>query len=323
MKICIIGGAGYVGSSLVPYLLKKHHTLTVLDSFMYGDYLQDHLDLKKIKGDIRSQLDIERAVKGQDAVIHLACISNDPSFDLNPTLGREVNYLCFKGMLRAVKEAEVDRFIYASSSSVYGVKLDRSVTERTDCDPLTDYSKYKLACELELKAIGSGGAWTIVRPATVCGYSPRMRFDLIVNILTLDAVMKRKMTVHGGFQLRPNVNIKDMVRAYEAILSAPEKTVNEKTYNVGTENLSLEEIAFKIKDTLKLKDLEIIRELSKDPRSYHINSDKIKEELGFEFQRTISGAVLSIKEALEFDMLKDPLNNSDYFNIRKMKELNL
>ncbi len=323
MKISIIGGAGYVGSSLVPHLLKKGHVVTVFDTFWYGDYLGTHPKLTKIKGDMRDSKAMMSALKGQEAVIHLACVSNDPSFDLNPKLGRSINYDCFKNILSMVNEAEVNRFVYASSSSVYGVKLEDQVTEGMVCAPLTDYSKFKLACEFELKAFGTGGSWTIVRPATVCGYSPRMRFDLIVNILTLDAIKKKKMTVHGGFQMRPNLNIKDMVRAYETIILAPEAKVNEKTYNVGGENMNLEIIAHTIRDALRDKDIEIVREHSRDERSYKINSDLIKRELGFEPERRLHGAVNSIKDAIEFDLLLDPTNNPDFYNIKKMKELGL
>lgn len=323
MKISIIGGAGYVGSSLVPYLLKRGHEVSVFDTFWYGDYLGNHPKLTKFSGDMRDSKKLMKALKGQEAVIHLACVSNDPSFDLNPKLGKSINYDCFKNILSLVNEAEVNRFIYASSSSVYGVKLETNVTEDMRCEPLTDYSKFKFACELELKAFGTGGSWTIVRPATVCGYSPRMRFDLIVNILTLDAIKKKKMTVHGGFQMRPNLNIKDMCRAYEEILLAPEAKVNEKTYNVGGENMNLEIIAHTVRDALKNKDIEIIMEPSKDSRSYHINSDFIKRDLGFESERKLHGAVNSIKDALEFDLLKDPLTNSDFYNIKKMRELGL
>jgi nucleoside-diphosphate-sugar epimerase len=308
---------------LTQSLLKKKHEVTVYDSFWYGDYLGEHPTLTKLRGDIRDLKGVIKAVKNQDAVIHLACVSNDPSFDLNPALGRSVNYDCFKDILRAVNAAEVNRFIYASSSSVYGVKLEQNVTEDMLCEPLTDYSKYKLACEMELKAYGTGGSWTIIRPATVCGYSPRMRFDLIVNILTLDAIKKRKITVHGGFQMRPNINIKDMVRAYEVVLEADEHKVNQKTYNVGGENKSLIDIAMTVRDAVRIKGIEIVQEDSKDPRSYHICSHLIKNDLGFEADRKIQGAVSSIRDALESDLLLEPLKNNDWYNIRKMKELEL
>lgn len=323
MKIAITGAGGYVGSSLVPHLLKKGHKITAIDTFWFGDTLNAHHSLKKVKEDIRNQRAMENAFKDQEAVIHLACVSNDPSFDMNPKLGRDVNYLAFRPLIQAVKNMEVNRFIYASSSSVYGVKNEENVTEEMKCEPLTDYSKYKLACELELKSFGMGGAWTIIRPATVSGYSPRMRFDLVVNILTLDAIKKKKITVHGGFQMRPNIHVKDMIMAYEMVLDAPEQKINQQTYNVGGENYSLEQIAHTIKDVLKDDEIQIVREESKDPRSYHINSKRILNDLGFECQRSIPAAVNSIKDALTFDMLKDPANNSNYYNIIKMRELGL
>ena len=322
MRVCVVGGAGYVGTTLVPRLLKRHD-VTVLDSFWFGDHLSDHPKLIKIKGDIRNKSVLDKAFTKQDAVIHLACVSNDPSFDLNPKLGRDINYTCFKPMLLALNQAEVNRFVYASSSSVYGVKEGIKVTEDVPCDPLTDYSKYKLSCELELKSFGTGGAWTIVRPATVCGYSPRMRFDLIVNILARDAIKTKRITVHGGFQLRPNIHVKDMAKAYEFILDAPEKKVNEKTYNVGANNYSLEQIAFSVRAALSDDKIEIIREESKDPRSYHICSDLIKNDLNFIPERTITGAVHSIRDAIDFGLLKDILTNTDYVNIARMNELKL
>ena len=321
MRICVVGGAGYVGTTLVPRLL-KHHQVTVLDTFWYGDYLGDHPKLKKICGDIRDRDYLDAAFKNQDAVIHLACVSNDPSFDLHPTLGKEINYDCFKSMLEAINEAEVNRFIYASSSSVYGVK-EGDVTEDVSCDPLTDYSKFKLACEHELEDVGTGGCWTIVRPATVCGYSPRMRFDLIVNILARDAIFNKKITVHGGSQLRPNIHVKDMARVYESILDAPEKLVHKKIYNAGGGNYSLEQIAYLVKAALGDEEIKVIFEESKDPRSYHINSELIEKDLNFLPLRSILGAVASIRDAVNFGLLTDPLNNTDYINIKKMQELRL
>lgn len=322
MKICVVGGGGYVGTTLVPMLLKRHE-VTVYDSFWYGNHLNHDKNLTVIYGDIRDEKWLSKAFKDQDAVIHLACVSNDPSFDLNPKLGREVNYDSFKPILSALNHREVNRFIYASSSSVYGVNDSANVTEDTKCKPLTDYSKYKLACEAELKAYGTGGAWTIVRPATVCGYSPRMRFDLVVNILTLDALTKGKITVHGGSQMRANINIKDMARAYCTILEAPERKINEKTYNIGNENMNLETIAHTVRDALKNKDIEIVKEESRDPRSYQINSHRINEELAFAPERRLSGAVRSIEQALSQGLIKDEGRNRIYSNIASMQELGL
>lgn len=320
MKICITGGGGYVGSALVPHLLKRGHDVTVLDTFWYGDVLGEHPRLTKIQGDIRKENKLRQAFTGQNAVIHLACVSNDPSFDMNAKLGKSINYDCFKSILEILKEQKVARFIYASSSSVYGVSdLDR-VTEDAPKNPLTDYSKFKLLCEEELKLIGTNGCWTILRPATVCGYAPRQRLDLVVNILAIQALAKNKMTIHGGPQMRPNINIKDMVRAYEHVLEMPVGRVNEKTFNVGFENKSLLEIGELVKSVTHA---EMIVQDVIDQRSYRVDSKKIKDALGFEPRHTIKEAIESIRDAFTFGLLHDPMGNSDYYNIRKMQELGL
>lgn len=318
MKIAITGGAGYVGSMLVPRLIKLGHEVTVLDTFWYGDTLNPDPKLKKLIGDIRRPQDLRDAFKGKDAVIHLACISNDPSFDLDPKLGREVNYEAFKGILKAIKVCRVEKFIYASSSSVYGVSDHANVTESHPCKPLTDYSKFKRSCELDLKFQGCGGGkWIIIRPATVCGYAPRLRLDLVVNAMTIKAITNGVIPVHGGKQLRPNLNIKDMVRVYEKALEAD---VTEKIYNAGFENKSLSDIAELVKknvgDTVELK-----YETSVDPRSYHINSEKIKE-IGFTPSHSITEAINSLVTAKTLHLIKDVMS-SKYYNIHRMKELKL
>ncbi len=320
MKIAITGGAGYVGSMLVPHLLRQGHWVTVLDTFWYGDHLDTHVQLRKIKGDIRNRLDLKEAFKGKDAVIHLACVSNDPSFDMNPGLGKDINYSCFLDIIRTVDHEKVEKFIYASSSSIYGVSEDKDVKEDSVKKPLTDYSKYKLACENQLRSYGTGGDWTIIRPATVCGYSKRMRLDLVVNILTMHALAKKKITLFGQDQLRPNINIHDMVAAYDFVLSANPKRVRAQTFNVGFENLSLLEIGQLVKDTIGDSKVQISLEPTNDPRSYHINSDKILEA-GFVSRHTIREAIMSIQK--QFATFHSPLENSEYNNIKRMKELGL
>ncbi len=318
MRICVTGGAGYVGSKLVPSLLSKGHDVTVLDTFWFGDHLGEHDSLVKLQGDIRDPGSLDIAFSEQDAVIHLACVSNDPSFDMNPGLGRAINYGCFQNILFWLKEHKVARFIYASSSSVYGVSdLDR-VIETSPKNPITDYSKFKLQCELELQTIGTNGCWTIVRPATVCGYAPRLRLDLVVNILTAQALANGKMTIHGGPQMRPNININDMVRAYEHILDMPMGRVNEKVFNVGFENKSLLEIGEAVR---LIAGGEMIVQDVIDQRSYRVDSKKIKDELGFEPTSSIEDAITGLAAAHYCGVLTDPLNNPDYYNIKKMKEL--
>lgn len=320
MNIAITGGAGYVGSMLTPHLVKRGHRVTVLDTFWYGDTLFDHPSLRKIKGDIRNKTDLRAAFTGQDAVIHLACISNDPSFDMNPSLGKSINLDCFMDILSTCNTENVGRFLYASSSSVYGLSERGEVTEDSPRRPLTDYSKYKLACETMIKTYGMGGVWTILRPATVCGYSPRMRLDLVVNILTIQALVNKRITLFGQSQKRPNINIMDMVAAYEMILNAYDNAIDQQTYNVGFENLTLLEIATLVQQTIGDPEVVIALEPTKDPRSYHVNSDKIRE-LGFKPVVDIAQAIQSIKRC--YKEFKDPMNNPVFYNIKQMKELAL
>lgn len=327
-KVAITGGGGYVGSQLVPYLIDHGYEVTVLDLFWYGDDVypdvKDKSKLHKVKGDIRNPADLKKAFTGQDAVLHLACISNDPSFELQPNLGKTINYDCFGDIMKTVKDCGVKRFIYASSSSVYGVKDTPNVTEEATCEPLTDYSKFKLMCEHDLQEADMGNVeWSIIRPATVCGYGARLRLDLTVNILTISALAKKKITVHGGDQLRPNLNIKDMVRAYATFLAAPKEKIHRKVFNVGFENRSVGDIAKMAFKVVNDKSVEVVVEPTKDHRSYHVNSDKVARELGFKPEYTIEDAIESLVEAYKAGKMKDPVNNPMYYNIKRMKDLNL
>ena len=227
-KIFITGGAGYVGSKLVPKLLESGYEVTVLDLMIYGEnVLDDHKKLKKIKGDIRNKNLLEKIIPGHDTVLHLACISNDPSFELNPSLGKSINYDSFEPLVKVSVESKVNRFIYASSSSVYGIKKEKNVTEDMKLEPLTDYSKFKVGCEKILNSYNSDSfTTTTIRPSTVCGYAKRQRLDLVVNILTNHAFHNKEIIVFGGDQLRPNVHINDMVDSYLAVLDAPSKKIN-------------------------------------------------------------------------------------------------
>jgi len=323
-RILVTGGAGYVGSALIPRLLERGHDVAVLDTYWYGDVFSDlksNPNLHQIKGDIRDKSLISEVMDDQDAVIHLACISNDPSFDLNPSLGFSINLLAFPHLVSSAKESGVKRFIYASSSSVYGVKDIPNVKEDATPQPLTDYSRFKLACEEILHNSADDMPFTIIRPATVCGYAPRLRLDLVVNILTINGLEAKVIKVDGGSQLRPNINIKDMVSVYETVLDAPIKNINGKTFNAGYENHSVGEIANIVKSVVT--DAEIIIVPTNDNRSYHINSDKIRQELGFKPRYTIREAVETLVAAYREGKISDGLNNSLYHNKRRMKELNV
>jgi nucleoside-diphosphate-sugar epimerase len=327
-NILITGGAGYVGTVLVQKLIEKDYNVKVLDLFIYGEGLRTRAkynpNLDCIKGDIRDQELLKKEIPGSDAIIHLACISNDPSFELNPELGKSINYDSFLPLVKISKDSGVKRFIYASSASVYGVKKEENVTEELPLEPLTDYSKYKALCEeMLLNEQEPGFTPLIIRPATVCGYSPRLRLDLTVNILTNHAINKGKITVFGGEQKRPNLHIKDLTNLYESCLQYPDVRINSKIYNVGFENYKVIEIAKMVQKIIGESEVRIETTKSDDNRSYHISSNKIVRELGFEPEFTVEDAIKDLKEAFEARKITDPLNNTQYYNIKTMQAIDL
>jgi nucleoside-diphosphate-sugar epimerase len=324
MKIFITGGAGYVGSRLVPKLLDLGHSVTVLDLMIYGEeVLEDHPNLEKIKGDIRDQKLLEKIIPGHNAVIHLACISNDPSFELNPSLGRSINYDSFEPLVKISRENLVNRFIYASSSSVYGIKKEKNVTEDMKLEPLTDYSKFKGWCEKILNDYKSDDfIVTTIRPSTVCGYAKRQRLDLVVNILTNHAYHNNKIIVLGGEQLRPNIHIEDMVNSYLAVLKSNYSKINGEIFNVGFKNQSVNELAMDVKKVIG-ENVEITKKETNDNRSYHVSSQKIKDVLDFETKFTIQDAVRDLKKAFDNKLLFNSFENKKYFNIKMMQSIKL
>jgi len=327
--ILITGGGGYVGSALVPALLKQGYHVKVVDLFWYGpDVFGDcnrHAELERIEMDLRNSTELNKALAGVDAVIHLACISNDPSFELDPGLGKSINFDAFAGLLQGSIDQGVKRFIYASSSSIYGVKEQPDVREDAEPLPLTDYSRFKLDCERDLLAHSkvNGMVRVIVRPSTVCGYAPRLRLDLTVNILTIHALVNHKIKIFGGKQLRPNLHIQDMVRAYQLFLEAPGAKMDREAFNVGFQNRSVEDIALMVRDTLADPTIELEYTPSNDNRSYHVNSEKIKRVFGFEARYTIQDAISSIADAYRAGKIPDPLNNTMFSNIKRMQELHV
>jgi nucleoside-diphosphate-sugar epimerase len=328
-NILVTGGAGYVGSLLVPQLLDLGYRVTVYDVMYFGDYFlpKDNPALRVIEGDIRDTAKLARACQGQDAVISLACISNDASFELDERLSTSVNMDAFEPMVIAAKGAGVRRFIYASSSSVYGVSDKPDVTEDHPLVPLTLYNKYKGLCEpLLFKHQSPDFVCVTIRPATVCGYAPRQRLDLSVNILTNHAVNNGKITVFGGTQLRPNLHIQDMCDLYKLLLDLPDDKIAGQTFNAGYQNMSIMEIARTVRDVVAKEfpdraNIEIVTTPTDDIRSYHINSDKIRRMLGFVPRHTVEDAVRDLCRAFKAGKLPNSMTDDRYFNVRRLKAL--
>jgi nucleoside-diphosphate-sugar epimerase len=329
--IAVIGGAGYVGSVLVPALLAAGYHVTVFDLFIYGEDslapVRSDPNLKLVRGDVRDTAAVAEAIAGCDALIHLACISNDPSVELDPALSESVNFASFGPLVRAAKEAGVRRFIFASSGSVYGVSDSPNVTEDHPLVPVSLYNKYKAMCEPVLFAEQSDAFTTVaVRPATICGYSPRQRLDLTVNILTSHAYHNGRITVFGGSQMRPNLHMHDMIELYGLLLTVPSEKIAGKVFNAGYQNYSVAETADVVRDVVKEeipdKDaIEIVTTPSDDIRSYRINSDKVRLELGFEPKRTIEDGARDLIRAFASGLLPDAMTDIRYSNIKTMKAL--
>jgi nucleoside-diphosphate-sugar epimerase len=325
-RVLVTGGAGYVGSNLVPKLLKSGYEVAVLDLFIYGDVfaeLNGSPDLTLVKGDLRNPADVRHALNGCDAVIHLACISNDPSFDLNPELGKSINYDCFRPLVKASKDAGIKRFIYASSSSVYGIKEEQDVTEDLPLVPLTDYSKYKAMCEEVLEEEREPGFVAVtLRPATVCGYAPRLRLDLTVNILTNHAINNGRITVFGGDQLRPNIHVEDMTDLYRMLLEQPDETIDGKVWNAGYHNLKVRAIADMVRQEVGPK-VDIVVTPTDDHRSYHVSSERIRRDLGYLAQRTVKDAIVDLKTAFLAGKVPNSMLDDRYYNIKRMQAVKL
>jgi nucleoside-diphosphate-sugar epimerase len=326
-NVLVTGGAGYVGSALVPKLLNAGHKVTVLDLYLYGrdvlGAIRDHENLREVEGDLRDPSVVKDALNGCDAVIHLACISNDPSYDLDPDLGKSINFDSFRPLVQMSKEAGVKRFIYASSSSVYGIKDDPEVTEDLPLEPLTDYSKFKALCEDVLEEERAPGFVTCtIRPSTVCGYATRQRLDVIVNILTNHAVNRGRIRVFGGSQKRPNIHIEDMADLYLFMLDQEDAKIDGKIFNAGYENHTLMELAEIVRKVVG-DDLPIDVESTDDLRSYHVSSEKMRTELGFEPKHSIEDAVRGMVQAFADGKLPNSMDDPTYFNINLMKDVAL
>ena len=327
-KIVIFGGGGYCASLLVPQLLNEGWDVRVFDTFWYGtEHFPKSTHLELVKGDVRDLKAVKEALKGRDHVLHLACISNDASFELDENLSTSVNLDSFEPLVIAAKEAGAKRFVFASSSSVYGVSDSPDVTEDHPLIPLTLYNKYKGMCEpLLLKHTDNNFVGVVFRPATVCGYAPRLRLDLSVNILTNFAVNKGKIMVFGGNQLRPNLHVQDYADLCKLLLTAPAEKVANQVFNCGFQNMSIMDIAKTVKKVVEeffpdRGSLPIEVTESNDNRSYHINSDKIKRVLGFSPTHSIEDAVRGLCQAFQDGKIPNSFDDDKYFNVRTMKAI--
>lgn len=329
-KVLLTGGAGYVGSLLTPQLLDAGYEVTIYDVMFFGDWFlpKNNPRLKIVKGDIRDTAKLAEVLKSQDIVINLACISNDASFELDEKLSTSVNLDAFEPMVIAAKEAGVKRFIYASSSSVYGVSDKPDVTEDQALVPLTLYNKYKGMCEpLLFKHTSKDFVGVVFRPATVCGYAPRLRLDLSVNILTNHAVTNNRITVFGGSQLRPNLHIQDYVDLCKLLLTASDEKIANQIFNCGYQNMSIMDLAHMVKRVVSEEfpdkpPIDIVTTPSDDNRSYHINSDKIRRVLNFAPKHSIEEAIRDLCHAFREGKIQESMTSDQYYNVRTLKKFN-
>ncbi|AZZ98973.1 SDR family oxidoreductase [Pseudoalteromonas sp. R3] len=306
--VLVTGATGYKGTVLVPKLLAKGYQVIALDTQWFGNFLPEHENLTVIKGDVRHTSDIE--LSGVDSIIHLASIANDPCGDLDPKLTWEVSALATMQLADKAKRAGIKQFIYASSGSVYGVKDEAQVTEDLTLEPISEYNKTKMVAERVLLSYADDMAVQIVRPATVCGLSPRQRLDVSVNMLTMQALENGKITVFGGAQVRPNIHIDDITDLYIFMLEHPEKTSG--IFNAGFENISIMDIANMVKAQI---DCEIEVTPSNDPRCYRINSDKLLAS-GFKPTKNVATAIEELIAAYRAGQLK---NEDRFYNLKWMQ----
>jgi len=327
--VLVTGGAGYVGAVLVPKLLRRGYRVKVLDLYLFGDrVLDEHREnpaLEQVKGDIRDRDLLRRLLPGCDAVVHLACISNDPSFELNPALGKSINYEAFEPLVLLSKSAGVRRFIYVSTSSVYGISEHDNVAEDHALVPVTDYNRYKGLCEpVLLRSQAPGFTTVVIRPATICGYSPRMRLDLSVNILTNLAVNLRKITIFGGSQKRPNIHIEDVTDLYVQLLDMPAEQIAGKIFNASCQNNTIAELGEMVRTTVtrempEVAPIAVETTPTNDIRSYHISAEKIRRELGYAPKRTVEDAIRDLCAAFRAGKIPRPLDDVRYYNVKAIQ----
>ena len=328
-NLLITGGSGYVGSRLIYKLLEETNINIVnYDISLFGD---EHLPKNKkfvyCKKDITDSLAFSKAIIENeiDTVLHLACISNDPTYELNSELSKKINYECFEDLVKTSKKNNVKKFIYASTCSVYGISDSPNVTETSELKPITDYNKYKALCEpILIKYLDNNFQGLIIRPATVCGFSEKMRFDLTVNILTNFAYNKKIINIFGGQQYRPNIHIDDMCRLYEQIVFSDIKNINGEIFNAGFQNLKVAEIAEMVK---KIVEKHIGQEVklnfteSNDKRSYRVTSDKIINKLNFNMKKNVEDAINDLCIGFKEGKIKDSFDEK-FLNIKVLQKLN-
>jgi nucleoside-diphosphate-sugar epimerase len=307
MKIFVTGACGYKGSVLVPKLLKAGHQVVAFDIQWFGNFLDRHPDLKVVKGDVRKPDEID--LTGIDAIIHLSSVANDPCGDLDPKLTWEISCLATMQLADRACRHGIERFIYASSGSVYGVKEEEQVTEDLELLPISEYNKTKMCGERIVLSYKDDMVVQIVRPATVCGFSPRPRLDVSVNMLTMQALMNGRITVFGGDQTRPNIHIDDITDLYLFLLDHPEHT---GVFNAGFENISILDIANMVTKHVKA---EVVVTPSNDPRSYRVNSDRLLAT-GFRPKKTVEDAIKEIIGMYSQGQLK---NEDRWYNLKWME----
>lgn len=312
MKIIITGGCGYIGTELTKFLLKKNFVIKVIDTQWFGNYLPKHKNLLVIKKDIRNISKYDLA--GYNKIIHLANIANDPSAEINTDLSWDVNVLGIKNLVEESIKSKIKHFIYSSSGSVYGIRKEKKVIETTDLTPISTYNKTKMIAEKILLSYQKKIKIHCIRPATVCGYSDKMRLDLTVNALTYNAIKYKKIIVHGGKQIRPNINIQDLINVFYFFVMT--NKIKNGCYNAGFENMSVLKIAKLVKKIIPSK---IIIKKMYDPRNYRLDSSKLLK-LGFKRRYSVKNAIEELLDKFNEKRLK---NNINFYSIKKLKKLKI
>ncbi len=325
MRVLVVGGAGYTGAVLVPKLLNSGYRVRVLDQMIFGRHTLhswlSHPQLELLTGSIEHEELVKKAVRDVDAVIHLAGLANDPSCDLAPELTEQINYQGTLRVATAAREAGVERFLFASSASVYGAAGDQWVDETSPLQPVSLYAKVKVRCENVLLAAPHNGLATCsLRKATIYGYSPRMRFDLVVNTLTGLAVFEKRIVINGGDQWRPHIHIADVADAYLRCLEASPDKIAGEVFNIGSENYQIKDIARMI--STQIPHVDIALSGSEDQRSYRAKFDKFQNTLRFQPRKTIHDGIREVKEACEDGRITN-FRDLNYYNVKRVLNLGL